>query len=90
LCLHAITAVVDIRSTPYSRINPQYSKEAIKLALNGKGIEYVFLGKELGGRSENKIATSMARCNTAVWHKLRHFRKGLIECAKRAEVSESR
>ena len=51
---HGITAVADVRSTPYSRMNPQYNREDLRTALNDAGISYVFLGKELGARSENK------------------------------------
>jgi uncharacterized protein (DUF488 family) len=50
---HGVTAVGDVRSHPYSRYVPQYSREPLKLALARVGIAYVFLGKELGARSEN-------------------------------------
>jgi uncharacterized protein (DUF488 family) len=50
---HCITALCDIRSTPYSRVNPQFNRENLKKSLRENGIVYVFLGKELGGRSEN-------------------------------------
>lgn len=50
---HSVTAVCDVRSHPYSRYVPQYSREVLKAALTRAGIAYVFLGKELGARSEN-------------------------------------
>ena len=50
---HGVTAVSDVRSHPYSRYVPQYSRETLKAALARAGIAYVFLGKELGARSEN-------------------------------------
>lgn len=50
---HGITALADVRSHPYSRHFPQYSREALKAALAREQIAYVFLGKELGARSEN-------------------------------------
>ncbi len=53
LQLHNITALCDVRSQPYSRVNPQYNREDLKIALQARGIEYVFLGKELGARSED-------------------------------------
>jgi len=49
----AITALVDVRSHPYSRYSPQFSRDALKRALAEAGIAYVFLGKELGARSSN-------------------------------------
>ena len=50
---HGITAVGDVRSQPYSRYVPQYSRDALESALAEAGIAYVFLGKELGARCDN-------------------------------------
>lgn len=50
---HRITAVCDVRSRPYSRMNPQFNRENVSKALASHGIEYRFLGKELGARSED-------------------------------------
>ncbi len=51
---HGITAVADVRSHPVSRHNPQFNRESLEKDLKQTGIAYVFLGKELGARSENK------------------------------------
>jgi uncharacterized protein (DUF488 family) len=53
LAPHGITAVCDVRSMPYSRMNPQFNREELKAVLLEHGIKYVFLGKELGARSED-------------------------------------
>jgi uncharacterized protein (DUF488 family) len=50
---HGVTAVGDVRSHPYSRYAPQYSRDPLKAALARMGIAYVFLGKELGARSKD-------------------------------------
>lgn len=50
---HGVTALGDVRSSPYSRMFPQYSREALEKALKQHGIGYVFLGRELGARSDN-------------------------------------
>lgn len=47
---HDITAVVDVRSAPYSQFSPQYNREVLDKVLKGQGVGYVFLGKELGAR----------------------------------------
>ncbi len=47
---HDIEAVADIRSSPYSRYNPQYNRETLKKSLLSSDIAYVFLGDELGAR----------------------------------------
>jgi uncharacterized protein (DUF488 family) len=53
LKMHAITAIADVRSSPYSKFNPQFNREVLQTALKENGIAYVFLGVELGPRSEN-------------------------------------
>lgn len=50
---HAITAVADVRSSPYSKFNIQYNREVVQKMLKENGIAYVFLGAELGPRSED-------------------------------------
>lgn len=51
---HSVTAVADVRSAPYSRFTPHFNKEALQRALKEHGIRYVFLGRELGARSEDR------------------------------------
>lgn len=53
LKMHEITAVADVRSSPYSKFNPQYNREPLQKTLKESGIAYVFLGVELGPRSED-------------------------------------
>ncbi len=47
---HRITAVADVRSHPYSRYLPHFNKSELQAALQNAGIEYRFLGQELGAR----------------------------------------
>lgn len=50
---HRVTAVCDVRSAPYSRYSPHFNRDALKHALTAAGIAYVFMGKELGARSDD-------------------------------------
>lgn len=50
---HSVTAVADVRSSPYSRHNPQFNREALRNSLATRSIRYVFLGKELGARTDD-------------------------------------
>jgi uncharacterized protein (DUF488 family) len=52
--LHKIEAVADVRSSPFSRFNSQYNRENLQVSLKAAGIRYVFLGKELGARSDDQ------------------------------------
>ena len=45
-----IQVLVDVRSQPYSRFNPQFKRDSFKHAIAYADIEYVFAGEYLGGR----------------------------------------
>jgi uncharacterized protein (DUF488 family) len=49
-----IEAIADVRSTPYSRFNPQFNRETLKASLKSAGIAYSYLGDELGGRPRDR------------------------------------
>lgn len=45
-----IAFVVDVRSAPYSRFKPEFSKDALERELKQRGLRYIYLGDALGGR----------------------------------------
>jgi uncharacterized protein (DUF488 family) len=47
---HQIQAVIDVRTSPYSRFAPHFNGRALEQLLDPHGIEYVFAGEVLGGR----------------------------------------
>jgi uncharacterized protein (DUF488 family) len=50
---YAIEYVLDVRSAPYSRYKPEFSKDALEAALKVQGLRYVFMGDSLGGRPDD-------------------------------------
>ena len=54
LRLHEVGEVVDVRTSPYSRYNPQFNHAALGAMLEDAGIAYAFLGGELGGRPNDR------------------------------------
>ena len=50
---YGVTALCDVRSSPYSRYNPQFNRETLQKLLKVEGVAYVFMGKELGARSDD-------------------------------------
>ncbi len=54
LANHNITAIADVRSYPYSNANPQFDRTALATALEARKVTYVFLGKELGARTNDQ------------------------------------
>jgi uncharacterized protein (DUF488 family) len=82
---HSITAVADVRSAPFSRHTPHFSREQLQPALEEAGVAYVFLGRELGARSQDN---SCYVDNTVSYEKLARtalFRQGIERVEKGAE-----
>ena len=69
LLQHGIEEVVDVRSSPHSRFNPQFNRKALRTALTEAGVGYVFMGAELGGRRDLSCYDSEGGFNTTGWRK---------------------
>lgn len=50
---HRIEILCDVRSTPFSRMTPQFNRESLKALVNDAGIKYVHMGQALGARSDD-------------------------------------
>lgn len=48
-----IEYLIDVRSQPYSKFNPQYNQNDLKFLLERNGIKYVFMGDNIGGRPKD-------------------------------------
>jgi uncharacterized protein (DUF488 family) len=51
---YGVDVLCDVRSVPYSRFRPEYSRRALKVSLNQSGIKYAFFGNELGARPKER------------------------------------
>ena len=49
---HGICTLVDVRTHPYSKWAPHFQQTVLSRSMRAEGIEYVFLGRELGGRPD--------------------------------------
>ena len=74
---HEITAIADVRSQPYSRLNPQFNKEPFKMALRESGLSYVFLGAELGARTDDASCYVNGKIQYELLARTSGFQRGL-------------
>ena len=77
LKLHDVTALADVRSAPFSRFNPQFNKGALERSLKAHGVKYVFLGRELGARSDDRSCYENGRVQYARLARTELFRSSL-------------
>jgi uncharacterized protein (DUF488 family) len=84
LLQHGVTALADVRSAPYSRFAPQFNREALARSLKTSGIKYVFLGRELGARSDDRSCYEHGRVQYARLARTDGFRSGLTRVIRGA------
>jgi uncharacterized protein (DUF488 family) len=77
-----LTAVADVRSQPYSRVNPQFNRESLAEFLAKHQIAYVFLGEELGARSRDPSCYVDGKVQYDALARTRLFEQGLDRVEK--------
>jgi uncharacterized protein (DUF488 family) len=85
-----VEVVADIRSAPRSRFSPHFNKDAMAAALAARSVEYVFLGKELGGRPQSQALYTEGVADYEKMAASPEFRLGLdllMESAARRSVA---
>ena len=85
LTQHGVTTVADVRSAPFSRFNPQFNKDVLEENLRAQGIRYVFLGRELGARSDDRACYEKGRVQYARLARTEMFRSGIERVIRGAE-----
>jgi uncharacterized protein (DUF488 family) len=78
LRIHAITAIGDVRSSPYSKYMPQYNREPFQKVLKENHIAYVFLGNELGPRSQDPACYVDGKVQYARLAQTEAFQRGIL------------
>ena len=79
---HGVTAVADVRSAPYSRFKPEFSKKRLQAWLPEAGIEYVWFGEQLGPRYENPAVYKDGRADYELIAKDMKFIVGIASLMK--------
>jgi uncharacterized protein (DUF488 family) len=74
---HHLALVVDVRTAPYSRFKPEFSKEAFEAALKARGLRYLFLGNELGGQPKDPACYTDGKVDYAKLRAQPFFQAGL-------------
>ncbi len=74
---HEVAKLGDVRSMPYSRYNPQFNREPLADSVAALGIDYVFFGAELGGRSDDPSCFEDGRIRYDRLSATHEFQQGL-------------
>lgn len=82
---HQISAVVDVRSSPYSKFKPEFNKKTLKDYLNAHKIAYVFLGDYCGARVDDPSCYVNGKVDYEIVAKSKKFKDGLERIKKGME-----
>lgn len=74
---HGVTAVADVRSQPTSWL-AHFEQAPLAVALRDSGMEYVFLGRELGARRSEAECYEDGRADYERIARLAAFQRGLV------------
>ncbi len=80
-----IEYLLDVRSSPYSKFKPEFSKEALETALRARGIRYVFMGDTLGGQPRDPNCYTDGRVDYEKVQRQPFFQSGLERLRKAHE-----
>ena len=75
---HQVNTIVDVRSVPLSSYAPQFNQGHLHHFLHGKGIEYVYLGNELGARRTDSL-NDAGQVDFELALKTKCFKEGVIQ-----------
>ena len=84
---HGVAVVADVRSAPYSRFIPQFNRDALAAALKARGIDYLYLGRELGGRPDDPACYEGGRVRYERVARTSGFREGVARVVDAAAAS---
>ena len=82
---HSIRTLCDVRSTPYSRYNPQFNREVLAATLHTTSIAYRFMGDTLGGKPADGSQPDYA--HIAASPGFQHALNQLIDMAQRTPTA---
>jgi len=82
---HHIKAVADVRSQPYARL-AHFNREYLSAELKAAGIEYIFLGEELGARRQEQECYEDNAAPYEKIAKLPAFKEGLAQLCRHAQT----
>lgn len=78
LKLDRIGFLIDVRSHPVSRYQPEYSRDPLQATLHQEGIRYVFMGDALGGRPSDESCYVKGHVAYDLVREREFFKAGLV------------
>jgi len=82
LATHDIATLIDVRSWPSSRRLPHFNRAVLQESLATAGINYLWFGKELGGKGDGNTVAPAFRARIEELAKVATREQAAIMCAE--------
>lgn len=82
---HGVSHLVDIRTSPYSSHQPEFSRAALEKAAGRKGFVYVYMGDQLGGRPNQADCYTETKVDYAKLCQKDFFKRGIARLLESRE-----
>ena len=79
---YKISAIADVRSSPYSQFKPEFNRETLKKHLKSCNMSYVFIGDYLGARVDDLSCYVNGKVDYKLVSKTNNFQEGLARILK--------
>jgi uncharacterized protein (DUF488 family) len=82
---NGIEFLLDVRSSPYSKFKPEFSKEVLQLRLERAQIRYLFMGDTLGGQPKDPACHTDGKVDYDKVRVQPFFQEGIVRLLKAFE-----
>jgi uncharacterized protein (DUF488 family) len=79
-----ISYLIDVRTAPYSKFKPEFTKEILQKRVESAGIRYVFMGDTLGGQPHDPACHTDGKVDYEKVRTQRFFQEGIQRLLKAA------
>lgn len=86
---YSIDTIVDVRSTPMSSRYPEYNIDALRQSLKNLGIDYIFMGHQLGARTNDLSCYENKKVIYSKLAKSKDFLEGINRLKKGASLDRT-
>jgi uncharacterized protein (DUF488 family) len=80
-----IRYLIDLRSSPYSKFKPEFSRDALATALEARGVKYVYMGDQLGGQPDDPACFVDGKVVYEIVAQLPAYQQGIARVARAHE-----
>ena len=85
LTQYGIATLIDVRSNPRSRFNPNYNMKSLKTILQSIGIEYLYMGEILGRKPRDEKLYKNGKLDYEAVNSLSTYKAALHQLIELAE-----